>query len=115
MINHSTLDYHVTNFNSFSHGQIKTLTLYSNHKPNTNQLPYMVLSRDQSSYLPITCQGSILTNVMWGYSKSAFNNTSIEHNINVREAFLKNLEIQMKSDLARSLNINKGSNNNILI
>ena len=62
MINHSTLDYHVTNFKAFSRygsdGQIKTLTLYSdpntnpNHSPNPNPnvkfdlLPYMAMSRD---------------------------------------------------------------------
>ena len=37
MINHSTLVYHVTNFNS--DGQIITLTLYSDSYPNTNQDP----------------------------------------------------------------------------
>ena len=72
MINHSTLVYHVTNFNTFSRwlrwsdGQIKTLTPYSdpyansnsnknpnlNHNsyPNPNEkfelLLYMALSRD---------------------------------------------------------------------
>ena len=60
MINHSTLDYHVTYFNTFSRygsdGQIKTLTLYSDPYPNTNHSPnpnvkfdllsYMAMSRD---------------------------------------------------------------------
>ena len=50
MINHSTLEYHVTNFNTFFRWlwrKIITLTLYSdpnhnpnhNHKPNYNQNP----------------------------------------------------------------------------
>ena len=67
MINHSTLDYHVTNFNTFSRWlwrTNKTLTLYSDPYPNTNQnpnpnhspnpnpnvkfdlFPYMAMSRD---------------------------------------------------------------------
>ena len=41
MINHSTLDYHVTNFNTFSRWlwwtNFKTLTQYSDPYPNTNQ------------------------------------------------------------------------------
>ena len=45
MINHSTLEYHVTNFNTFFRWlwrkKIKTLTLYSdpNHNPNHNPNP----------------------------------------------------------------------------
>ena len=75
MINHSTLEYHVTNFNTSldgSGGKIKTLTLYSdpnhnpnqnpnpnhNQNPNTNEkfdfLPFKwpchVMSRDRSSF-----------------------------------------------------------------
>ena len=70
MINNSTLEYHVTNFHTFSrwllrpYGQFKTLTLYSDPKPNPNQnqnqnpnpnynpndkfdlLPYIAMSRD---------------------------------------------------------------------
>ena len=39
MINHSTLDYHLTNFNTFfrgSDGQIKTLNLYAGRNQNHN-------------------------------------------------------------------------------
>ena len=50
MINHSTLEYHVTNFNTFFRWlwrKNQTITLYSdpnhnpnhNHKPNHNQNP----------------------------------------------------------------------------
>ena len=63
-----------------SDGKIKTLTLYSdpypytnqnhypNHNPNPNEklylFPYMVMSRDitwPKQFLPVTCQGSFLT------------------------------------------------------
>ena len=49
------------------------------------------MSRDRSSFLPITFQGSIYRYVMWGDSESAFKNTSIEHNFNFRGPFQKNL------------------------
>ena len=60
IINHSTLEYHVTLGGSY--GQFKTLTLYSDPKPNPNRnqnpnpnpnpnekfdlLPYIAMSRD---------------------------------------------------------------------
>ena len=52
-----------------SYGQFSTLTLYSdpnqNHNSNPNEkfdlLPYIAMSSDQSSFLPINFQGSILT------------------------------------------------------
>ena len=84
MINQSTLEYHVNNFNTFSRWlwwANQTLTLYfdpypntnlnpnPNHNPNPNPyekfdlLPYTAMSRDVTwpkQFLPITCQGTIL-------------------------------------------------------
>ena len=92
IINHFTLDYHVTNFNAFSRwgtNQNPNPLLCTDPYPNTNQntnlkhnpndqfdlLPYMDMLRfiRPKQFLPITCQGSILTFMWaWGDSESAF-------------------------------------------
>ena len=90
MINHSTLEYHVTNFNTFfrwlwrknqspymlhstltltitltttiTQTTTKTLTLTRNLTFSL-KWPCHVMSSDRCSLLPITCQGSILKNL----------------------------------------------------
>ena len=62
------------------------------------------MPRDRSSFCLSLLREAFYPYVMWGDSESAFKNTSIEINVKFREPFQKNLEIRMKSDLARSFN-----------